>query len=280
MRDFNAWLNTFKDTIADYKYYTDFEKVYKNVDEIKVELNILNSLIGSNNIENDFLILCEKYPEILKCIPILLAVRCNEIKIYDKFLKIYDFKNPNYTTKDYAYFMQNSGLFELISKKLIANLYDYVLGIEVGLDSNARKNRGGHLMENIVENYLKLAKVEYFKEIYVKELESKFGVDLSVISNDGKSEKRFDYAVKTDNNLYLLECNFYASSGSKLNETARSYEKIALECKNLKNIYFVWLTDGKGWFSAKNNLLKTFEKLEHIYNLNDLENGIFLRIFK
>ena len=37
-RDFTTWLSNFRESIADYGYYIDFEKVHRNVDEIKVEL--------------------------------------------------------------------------------------------------------------------------------------------------------------------------------------------------------------------------------------------------
>lgn len=64
-RDFNTWLSGFRDSIADYGYYIDFEKVHRNVDNIKIELNILNSLIGSKSVEADFEGLMRKYPEVL-----------------------------------------------------------------------------------------------------------------------------------------------------------------------------------------------------------------------
>ena len=79
MRDFSKWISNFRPSIADFSYYTDFNKVYENVNSMKIELNILNSLIGSKNIELDFENLVSKYPEIIKCIPILLAVRAKEI---------------------------------------------------------------------------------------------------------------------------------------------------------------------------------------------------------
>ena len=83
-RNFNDWIKQFRSSICDYGYYVDFEKVYVNVDSIKIELNILNSLIGSHNIEEDFSSLVAKYPEVLKCIPILLAVRSREIYAIDE----------------------------------------------------------------------------------------------------------------------------------------------------------------------------------------------------
>ena len=167
-RNFNEWLSKFKTSISDYKYYVDFEKIYKNVDKVKVELNILNSLIGSKNIEEEFQNILIKYPETLECIPLLLAVRSREIFVKDEINEyLFKFDKMVYSIKDYIKFMRESGLFDLLQNHIINNLYDYVLGIEVGLDSNGRKNRGGHLMENLVESYIIKAgykkDVDYFK---------------------------------------------------------------------------------------------------------------------
>ena len=285
MRNFETWLKNFKNSIATYDYYIDFEKVIKNINNIKIELNILNSLIGSKNIEKDFVNIIKKYPETLKCIPILLAVRDTEIYAQDEegsFL--YNFKTQNYSVEQYKIFMRKTGLFNLIQNHIINNLVDYVLGVETGLDSNGRKNRGGHLMEDLVEKYIVKAGlvkgVNYFKEMKISEIEEKFKIDLSHISNKGKTVKRFDFVVKTENMIYAIETNFYASSGSKLNETARSYKQIAQEAKNINSFTFIWFTDGKGWIDARNNLEETFEILETIYNIHDMENGIMKTLFR
>ncbi len=278
-RNFNEWLNTFKSSISTYNYYVDFEKVYGNVDAIKVELNILNSLVGSKDIENEFENLSNKYPEILKCIPILLAVRSREIYAIDGDGEyIFNFKKPNYSVNEYKKFMRKTGLFNLISNRIINNLVDYVTGVEVGLDSNGRKNRGGHLMEDLVESFLVkegLVKGEsYFKEMYISDIENRWGLDLSGISNTGKTEKRFDFVVKKNNIVFAIETNFYTGGGSKLNETARSYKTLALESKEIDGFRFVWFTDGQGWKSAKHNLEETFDVMDDIYCIHDLECGV------
>ncbi len=284
-RDFNTWLSSFRYSIADFGYYIDFTKVYKNVDSIKIELNILNSLIGSKNIESDFESLIAKYPETLKCIPILLAVREYEIFAGENGdVKLYTFNKQINTIEDYKLFMRKTGLFDLLSNHIINNLYDYVTGVETGLDSNGRKNRGGHQMEDLVESYIQKAgfkrDVNYFKEMYVSEVSRKWNIDLSAVSNQGKMEKRWDFVVKTDNCIYLIETNFYGSGGSKLNETARSYKTIATEMKNVKGAKFVWFTDGAGWKSAARNLEETFDVLDDIYSINDMQNGIMMEVFK
>ena len=284
-RDFHTWLSNFRYSIADFDYYIDFNKVYNNVESIKIELNILNSLIGSKNIESDFENLIKKYPETLKCIPILLAVREYEIFAGENGdVKLYTFNKQINTIEDYKLFMRKTGLFDLLSNHIINNLYDYVTGVETGLDSNGRKNRGGHQMEDLVESYIQKAgfkrDVSYFKEMYVSEVSRKWNIDLSAVSNQGKMEKRWDFVVKTDNCIYLIETNFYGSGGSKLNETARSYKTIATEMKNVKGAKFVWFTDGAGWKSAARNLEETFDVLDDIYSINDMQNGIMKELFK
>lgn len=282
-RDFNEWFGNFKNSIADYTYYVDFKKIYKNVDKIKVELNILNSLIGSRNIESDFKNIVLKYPDTLECIPLLLAVRSREIQIKDESKDfVFNFRTMNYNIEDYINFMRKSGLFDLIQNHIINNLYDYVLGIEVGLDSNGRKNRGGHLMEDLVERYIVKAGyqkgINYFKEMYLSDIEKKWNLDLSAMSGNNVSTKRFDFVIKTENQVYVIETNFYSSGGSKLNETARSYKMLAEESKKVNGVTFIWFTDGLGWIGARKNLEETFNEMDTLYNINDLENGIITKL--
>lgn len=282
-RDFNEWFSSFKSSISNYAYYVDFDKIYKNVDKVKLELNILNSLIGSEKIEDDFQNIIIRYPETLECIPLLLAVRSSEIFIKDEINEyLFNFKKLVYSVDDYIRFMRECGLFDLLQNHIINNLYDYVLGIEVGLDSNGRKNRGGHLMENLVEEYIVKAGYKkndtYFKEMYLKDIERKWNLDLSAMSGNNVSAKRFDFVIRKENMVYVIETNFYTSGGSKLNETARSYKMLAEEAKKVVGVTFIWFTDGTGWNNAKHNLEETFNVLETIYNIDDLENGVLERL--
>ncbi len=282
-RDFNKWLDKFKISIANYNYYVDFDKVYESAHKYKVELNILNSLIGSKNIEEDFKNIIKEYPKTLKVIPLLIAVRTSKIYIKDTDDEyIFNFNKMVYSIDDYVKFMRKIGLFDLLQNHLINNIYDYVLGVEVGLDSNGRKNRGGHLMEDLVESYIIKAgykkDVNYFKEIYLSEVEQKWDLDLSALSGNNTSTKRFDFVIKTDKQVYIIESNFYASNGSKLNETARSYKMLAEESKLVDGVTFIWITDGQGWNKAKRNLEETFNVLDTLYNIDDLDNGVLERL--
>lgn len=171
-----------------------------------------------------------------------------------------------------------------MANHIISNLIDYATGVETGLDSNGRKNRGGHLMEDLVESYIKKAgferNVSYFKEMYIRDITRNWGIDLSAISDRGRSEKRFDFVIKTEAMVYGIETNFYAGGGSKLNETARSYKTLAMESNTIDGFSFVWFTDGKGWNSARHNLEETFDIMDHIYNIKDLENDIISKVIK
>ncbi len=279
--DFRTWLAGMRPSINGYGYYADFQKIYANVEAVRVELCIMNSLIGSRDIENDFKKLLARYPDILRCIPILLAVRTSEIYAQDEDGAFeYDFAGRSLSDEQYAAFMRKTGLFDLISGHIVNNLIDYCLGIETGLDSNGRKNRGGHQMEDLVEGFLARAGASYRKEMYLQEIEEQWGVDMSAISADGKSTKRWDFVVRARDTVYVIETNFYASSGSKLNETARSYKMIAEEMKKVQGAEFVWVTDGGGWKNARGNLEETFGVMDHLYNIKDLENGVFEKLFR
>lgn len=262
------------------KHFFNYHLMKKmNVNKIKIELNILNSLVGSKNIEKEFVYIVKQYPNVLSVIPVLLAKREKEIKVNDAYNNyIFSFIKMNYTIEQYVLFMKNSGLFDLLQNRIINNLIDYVLGVEVGMDTNGRKNRTGDVMEDIIESYLIKSGLikgkSYFKEMKKSEVERKFGLDLSLISNNGKTEKRFDFVfIGALGTIFACECNFFSSGGSKLNETARSYKNLAIESSNIKGFEFVWFTDGIGWKTARHNLEETYDILENIYNLNDLENG-------
>ena len=293
-RNFKDWISEFEDSIASWKYYTDFEKVYNNVNKIKNELNLLNGLIGSKNIEEDFKNLVNEYPNVLKAIPILIAKRENIVIIKDAIQDYYyNFNKMNYSIDDYILFMRKTGIFDLLENHLVSNLYDYVTGVEVGMDTNARKNRTGDAMEDLVESYIVKAgfvkDYNYYKEVTSTKLKEKWNIDLKEIlknidasTNNKKvkmAEKRFDFVIENNHILYLIETNFYGSQGSKLNETARSYKMLNEELKKIKGVKFVWFTDGKGWNSAKGNLEETFNEMEDIYNIKEMKENIMSRIF-
>ena len=279
-RNFEDWFKTLRTSINICNDYIDFHKVIENAGRLKIEISILSSLIGSQNIEHDFQELIDKYPECLKAIPILLAVRECEIYCQDERGAItFHFDRKVQTAEQYTYFMRQTGLFELLSSKAVPDLQSYVTGVEAGMNSNGRKNRGGLQMEKLVEHFLQTAGVEYYTQMYLEDIENRWHIDLSPISSGGTSTKKFDFVVKAAHKVYAIETNFYTSGGSKLNETARSYKLLSEEAKHIDGFVFIWITDGGGWTGAKNNLEDAFNAIEHIYNIADIEGGLFCSLF-
>jgi type II restriction enzyme len=284
-RDFDDIMDGLKTTIAGYDYFVDFKKVYDNVSEVLIPLNLLNSLIGrKDDFDKEFLNLIHKYPESLRAIPILLAVRSPSYRmnVVDNALVSFDFKEIVNTDEEYLKFMDKTGLKELFVENHIKSLVDYVTGVEVGLDSNARKNRSGTNMEGIVENYLKsLPGVEFIPQAEKKVIISQFGYpeleEINLKEGKNQAEKRFDFALKYKNEVFLIETNFYGGGGSKLNEVARSYEKLADDINKLPHYKFLWITDGIGWRSARKNLQESYTHQQLMMTIKDLEQGKLLQ---
>jgi type II restriction enzyme len=289
-RDFEKWFSTITDTIRTYTTWVDFRKVYNNADKWKYELNILNDLIGLDNIKikDKFIQIIHTHNRCLQCIPLLLGIR--EKIIYQKE-GIFDFSSNDMlndfelSKNDYISFMEKTGLFSFMQSGVVKNLYDYVVGLEVGMDSNARKNRVGQLMTTKVQEFFDKEQITYEKEVHYKKLKDKYCIDLPIIVNEGKiisgyKRKRFDFVLKLNNIVCVVEVNFYSSGGSKLVSIAESYKERAHKWKNIKNFKFVWITDGKGWYNDKKSLEETFNVLENIYNLNDLEKGYWIKWLK
>lgn len=273
-RNFDKWLKTFTKTVRTSSYWVDWNKVLKNVQKYKDELNILNGLIGEKDIECEFRRIVNKFPNVIECIPILVAIRSTQVELSSGIIK---FNAKQHNIDEVCTFMNESGLFDVLKNKNIKNLIDYLTGVEVGLDSNARKNRTGKIMEDKVEQFLVESKIKYHKEMTSRDVEKEYGINLSPITKSC-SIKRFDFVFKVGNIVYGLEVNFYGSGGSKLNETARSYLEIAEQAKKIKNFKFMWITDGCGWETAKNNLRQTFEVLDDMYNINNLKNDLFKKL--
>jgi type II restriction enzyme len=295
-REFNDVIASLKKSTTPADFFVDYPKVYLNIKDYEVHLNILNSLIGKENIEEEFVKLVDQYPEVMESIPILLAthesklslvnaptveilksISENKFEIFEEKYVCYDFKDVNHPIEDYATFLKASGLLELLSNRKIKNLVDYAIGIEVGLDSNSRKNRSGKIMEDIVEQFLKNANLEYYRQLKYSDIDEKFGTNLCSI---GKATKKFDFVFKSkiDNKLVLMEVNCYGTSGSKPNETAKSYIELNEKLKSITNVKFAWITDGIGWSKSQPNLEDAYDIIDNLYTIKDLEDGILNKI--
>ncbi len=265
---FNDFMKPLKETHFSLKDYVDFPKVAVNVEAISIKLNQLNYLIGQEDMAKAVERLWEENPKVFSVLDILIAVRTKDkkkaIDENGNILLVSDyFTSPEQVTK----FLNDTGLTEVFQKKQIKNLVDYVFGVEVGLDSNARKNRGGHIMEDLVANIFDKHGIAYEQEVYYTEFSE-------IVKALGADNKRFDFVVKTDAKTYLIEANFYTGGGSKLNEVARSYSELAPKINAVPGFEFVWITDGIGWESARNKLEEAFAHIPSVYNLTNINEFI------
>ena len=263
---FKTFLSQLSETNATLDYFVDFEKVKGNVRKIALKLNQLNYLIGKDNLEEAINDLYEENPKVFEVLDILIAVRNKNAKTLNNKGKIVLLENYFTSPKGVLEYICETGLAEVFKNKEISNLVDYVFGIEVGLDTNARKNRGG-------DNMSKAVSLLFDKEgiYYKKEVSSTLFLDIESL---GVDVKRFDFVIKTKRKTYLIETNFYNTRGSKLNEFARAYSEVAPKINQYENYEFVWITDGQGWLSAKNKLEEAYNTIPSVYNLTTLSKFV------
>lgn len=260
-------MSQLKETNATLDFYCDFEKIQNNVDKISIKLNQLNYLIGQNDIDAAIRRLWSENKKVFSVLEILIAVRVSDKKkIILTDGNISPISSLFSSVEGVIEFVHSTGLDNVFKNKQIKNLVDYVFGVETGLDTNARKNRSGHLMEKQVSLILENYKIPYRKEVYSTEYS-----DLSVL---GEDKKRFDFVIETKRSKYLIEVNFYSGGGSKLNEVARAYSELSPKINNVDGFKFVWITDGVGWKSARNKLEEAYYIIPHIYNLTTVSEFI------
>lgn len=265
---FNELLNTLQDTNRKLSFYVDWQKCLSNKDEIKLCLNHLNFLLGvnKNEIKAKIHFLFAEYPKAFSCLNILIAVRYKKEKLFNNQGLVFELKSY-FETADKVYdFINESGLIDIFANSKIKDLNDYVFGIEVGLDTNARKNRSGTAMEKLLAKEFAKHNLTFKEQVEVNKFD-----DLNRCF--GKDLKRFDFVIYGNNKTYFIECNFYYTAGSKLNEVARAYQEIAEKFNAFPNYDFIWITDGKGWLDAKSKLSEAYN-LVKIYNLSNLQNFI------
>ena len=263
---FKTFLLQLSETNATLDYFVDFKKVKGNVRKIALKLNQLNYLIGKDNLEEAINDLYEENPKVFEVLDILIAVRNKNAKTLDNTGKIALLESYFTSPKGILEYICETGLAEVFKNKEISNLVDYVFGIEVGLDTNARKNRGGDNMSKAVSLLFDREEIYYKKEV-----NSTLFLDIESL---GVDVKRFDFVIKTKEKTYLIETNFYNTGGSKLNEVARAYSEVAPKINQYKNYEFVWITDGQGWLSAKNKLEEAYNIIPSVYNLTTLSKFV------
>lgn len=270
LKDFDNFISQLKETNQTLDFFCDFDKISQNVENIKLSLCMLNSLIGSTDLRKSVETIWSRDPKAFSVMDILVAVRtCDKKKILDSVGNCVPLESMFSSVDSVMLFLNETGLGNILQHQKIKNLVDYVFGIETGLDTNARKNRSGHVMENTVARIFKNVGIPFRKEVYSRE----WPAITEVLGDD---EKRFDFVVETPSKIYLIEVNFYSSGGSKLNEVARSYSDIAPKINSVEGFEFVWVTDGIGWKSAKNKLQEAYGIIPSIYNLTSISE--FLKI--
>lgn len=285
---FNYFLKTITDSITYWDYFVNWEKVFKNISDIELDLNTLNYLIGKENIEIEFKNLLTKQPSLITTIPILLAVRDKNFKILTNYVN-YTLEHKAFSFNSYdlnqsvidaaCVFAKNTGILNLLENKKLKSIPDYVLGIEVGLDSNGRKNRHGDTMQEIVENYIKAICIKhncsYINQANSKKLHKNVGKDLSASIKD----RVFDFAVwKDPNKLVLIETNFYGGVGTKLKATAGEYRNLQQLISNNPGVSFIWITDGLGWPSTTTPLKQAFDDIDYTINIKMILSGLLEKI--
>nr|WP_315315843.1 type II restriction endonuclease [Treponema denticola] len=266
IKDFKKFLDTLSETNASLNYFTDFSKVRKNTAKIEIKLNQLNYLIGKTDLPKAIEEVYNENPAAFEVLGILIAVRDNNKKVLNDDGKTVFLKTYFTSLQGIIEYIEKTGLADILKNKSITNLVDYVFGIEVGLDTNARKNRGGDNMANLIAQTFIKSGITFKREVNSSEFDD--------IKSLGQDLKRFDFTVSTKKKTYLIETNFYNVGGSKLNEVARAYSDIAPKINKYPNYEFVWITDGKGWLSAKNKLEEAYSIIPSIYNLTNIKNFI------
>lgn len=280
---FEELINNLRTVIASFAFYTDFDKVIANVKKQHDRITRLEEIMSKDNFADELVHAINTDPKLIGLLANLLAIRKNFDVLDGKQVRSYDLNAKTLSDQDYVDLVHESGLVNMFRNGLISDLKSYLLGVEVGLDSNARKNRGGTAMESLVEEYIQQLDFAYFSQVSKKTIKSKFGIDIDEVLDDESlksANKVFDFVVIGSEKVYLIETNFYSSGGSKLNETSRSYRQLASELSKLKSVEFIWITDGAGWRTAKGNLKETYDTLTHLYTIHDLENGILHRVVK
>ena len=264
-KDFNKFMSQLQETNQTLDFFCDFDKIAANVDNIKLSLCMLNSMIGTTDLRRSVETIWNRDRSAFSVMDILIAVRSEGKKVVLNSAGDCIILDRLFTSIDGVMeYLEGTGLADLFRQKKINDLVDYVFGIETGLDSNARKNRSGHVMEGMVASILKKNGIKFRQEVYSTEWSN-----LQRVLGD--DEKRFDFVIQTPKKTYLIEVNFYSGGGSKLNEVARSYSDIAPKINSVPGFEFVWITDGIGWKSAKNKLQEAYSIIPSIYNLTSIK---------
>ena len=267
-RNFNIFFSQLQETNQTLDFFCDFEKISNHVNDIKLSLCMLNSLIGTTDLRKSIETIWTRDKSAFSIMDILIAVRSNGKKsILDSNGNCIILNRLFESVDGIMEYLEGTGLAEIFTEGKIKDLVDYVFGIETGLDSNARKNRSGHIMENMIADIFTKNGIAFRQEVYSTEW-------TEIQQALGDDKKRFDFVIKSASTTYLIEANFYNGVGSKLNEVARSFMEIAARINSVKGFEFIWITDGTAWKAAKDKLKEAYSKIPGMYNLTNITDFI------
>lgn len=282
------FLSTLSITNRTPEYYVNWEKVNGGVKKHALALNTLNYLIGLNNLYEEAIQLFTQQPNLLEAVPVLFASRDVHLDVMevdeDESIFFYnlDFKNVDTTNiQKYVDFMQKSGLLDFLKHSANRSLVDYAYGVEVGLDSNGRKNRSGKVMEDLLEGQLRAVADFYGYQTMTQATAHRMRQEWQVEVPVDKSERKFDGALFDSHKrrLFLFETNYYGGGGSKLKSVAGEFKSLYNHImQNSEGIEFVWVTDGQGWKTTAKPLSEAFAVIPNIFNINQIHHG-YLREF-
>lgn len=258
--EFETFLSQLQETNATLDFFSNFDKISRNVAEISIRLHTLNYLLGQQDLERAVRELWDCDKRVFDVMDILIATRRKENRrFWDAEGNLREIKSLFQTPEGVVTFLEGTGLADVFRRGEIKDLHDYVFGVEAGLDSNARKNRSGSISEQYIAGRLANAGITFREQVS----SSEFPVVETVL---GEDRKVFDFVVETEGRIFLMEVNFYSAGGSKLNATARSYKEISAKINQVEGFEFVWITDGQGWHEAKNKLQEAYRNIPSLYN--------------
>lgn len=260
-------------------YYVNWEKAKENTQRIEMALHQLDYILGKDDMAGALYSVLKAHPSVVEALPSVFASRNTKHLLMSAITGATEFEFLTRALRSEADirkivdFCQEIGLFAFLDDAGITSFTDYVYGVEVGIDTNGRKNRGGTQMEDSVEKYVagicRRRGFRYLKEANPQQISASFGKRLTV----DKVNRRFDFAVNTPRGLFLIETNFYDGGGSKLKSTAGEYRTLFDQIRGCGH-KFIWITDGCGWLTTLNPLRETFDYTDYILNLNMVASGL------
>jgi len=260
-------------------YFVNWYKALENTARVEMALHQLDYLIGKSDMGLALFNVIKANPMVVEALPSVFASRAKKFLLVSKATGPAEFEflarsvKTDYDIRRIVAFCDEIGLLNFIEKATISSFTDYVHGVEVGIDTNGRKNRGGKQMEESVEEYVSAICTtngyDYLAEATASQIASVFGKTLSV----DKTNRRIDFAIDTPRQLFLIETNYYDGGGSKLKATAGEY-KTLYDLVRKDGHQFIWVTDGRGWLTTLNSLRETFDYTDYILNLEMVGRGV------